>query len=270
MESKTLTLSELAEVYTSSAKKKDTSEEVQRELIRFVRWCGQDRVVSAMTPPEVEQYGEHLAGTGSTVEITRRLKVVRAFFSYARKQGLIEQNLAQHVRVRRSKIRSTRGQLRETRDPIELTSEGHAGLVAEVEKLRGERGPLALQIRTAAADKDVRENVPLEAAREQLGHVESRIREIEETLKYAVVIDGSPQKGTAAVSLGMLVSVRYVDKNRETSYRVVSASEAKPLEAKISDVSPLGKALMGRLAGEEVEVDSPRGKTRYRILKVSS
>ena len=210
----TLTLSESADAYTSSVKKKDNSEEVQRELIRFVRWCGQDRVLSAITPPEIEQYGVQLAGTGSTVEITRRLKVVRAFFTYARKKGLIEQNLAQHVRVRKSKVRSNRGQLRDTRDTIELTSEGHAGLVAEVEKLRAERGPLAVQIRRAAADKDVRENVPLEAAREQLGLVESRIREIEETLKYAIVIDGSAQRGTAAVSLGLQVFVKDIDKDR--------------------------------------------------------
>ena len=71
-------------------------------------------------------------------------------------------------------------------EPVELTREGLVRLQDELEKLKAERGPLAAQIRRAAADKDVRENVPLEAAREQLGHTESRIRTIEGTLTAAV------------------------------------------------------------------------------------
>ena len=155
------------------------------------------------------------------------------------------------------------------RGETEVTHEGHIELVSEVESLKAQRAPIAVQIARAAADKDVRENAPLEAAREQLGLVESRIRQIEEALRRAVIIDPS-KRGGKAVELGAKVRVKDVKSGRETLYTLVSATEAKPLEGKISNVSPVGRALLRRIAGQEVEVDAPGGKLRYRIMKVSS
>ena len=159
--------------------------------------------------------------------------------------------------------------MRDVKKAVELTPEGHERLTEELEKLKGERVPLAMQIRRAAADKDVRENAPLEAAREQLGLVESRIATIEETLKDAVVISAGAKSGGLKVKLGARVSMKDLDTGRESSYMVVSPSEANPLEGKISDASPLGKAFIGRSEGQEMEVQTPRGKTRLRILSIT-
>jgi transcription elongation factor GreA len=255
------------QTYVASVKKKGDHEEIHKELFRFLRWCGPDRTLTQLSPPEIGDYAERVGGAGTAPQAASHLQVLRAFLSYARKKGLIDTNLAQHVRIRKSKSRfvSSRHQDQE----VQLTPEGHAKLLEELEKLTAERPSLAQQIQRAAADKDVRENVPLEAAREQLGHTESRIRTIESTLTVAVVIDSS---GAASkrVQLGAQVSVRDVDSRRETTYTLVSATEANPLEGRISDASPLGKALLRRYVGEQIDVETPRGKTRYSILKVGS
>ena len=130
---------------------------------------------------------------------------------------------------------------RDFKNPVELTADGHAQLHAELEKLKAQRGPLAVQIRKAAADKDVRENVPLEAAREQLGHVESRIRSIEGTLEYAVIIGSTPPDSAQIVKLGARVFVKDLVTGRENSYTLVDRSEAQPTQGKISDRFALGQ-----------------------------
>jgi transcription elongation factor GreA len=139
-----------------------------------------------------------------------------------------------------------------------------------LERLKAERGPIAIQIRKAAADKDVRENAPLEAAREQLGYLESRISSLEATLRTSVVIDPSQQQVAQNAKVGTRVSIKDLSNGREMSYTLVSAFEANPLEGRISDVSPMGKALVGHATGQEVEAVTPRGKVRYRILEIST
>ena len=255
--------------YAESIKDKESQKDAQRELFRFVSWCGPETILPGLGAPEVGNYADSIAGTGTTPLAAERLQVVRDFLSYAKRKGLIDTNLAQHVRVRKAKTRARSNQLREAPPSTTLTPEGHAELEAQLEKLKAERGPIAVQIRQAAADKDVRENVPLEAVREQLGLVESRIRYIESTLEFATVVDPSTAGPASVVGLGKRVSVRDLKTGRETRYTVVSASESNPLEGKISDVSPLGKALMGRAVGQDAEVETPRGKVRYRLLKIS-
>ena len=128
---------------------------------------------------------------------------------------------------------------------------------------------LSVDIQRAAADKDVRENAPLEAAREEQGRVAARIREIEATLDNSVVMDGSAPNRSQTVKLGAKVEVKMASGSAQSAYTVVSASEADPRQKKISDVSPLGKALMGKSEGSEVEIQTPKGKMRYRIISVS-
>jgi transcription elongation factor GreA len=127
---------------------------------------------------------------------------------------------------------------------------------------------LALEIQKAAADKDVRENSPLEAAREQLGQVEARIREIESTLIKAVVIDESGKSKSMTVRRGAAIWVQDVKSGKKFRYTVVDASEANPLESKISDVSPLGKVFLGQQAGQQVAAVTPRGTVDYKILEI--
>lgn len=261
------TLLEAVSFYVESLKAKEDNEMTHRELHKFVQWCGPDKDFSEVRPSEIGEYADQMGGTGTTPQATERLQVIRTFLTFVRKQGIIDVNLAQHVRIRKAKSRAQGSQVREV-EVVELTQEGFTQLTGQLEKLKSERAPLAVQIQKAAADKDVRENAPLEAAREQLGLVESRIRELEDSLSNAVVVDLSKRKGGKTVKIGAKVSVKEVGSNKQARYTLVSRTEANSLEGRISDVSPLGKALVGRNAGDNVEVDTPRGKIRYSIIRV--
>lgn len=266
-----ITLSEAVRHYVASIKAKDSRDGVHKELFRFLNWCGPDRALVDLSPPEIGDYAERMTGVGASLQATDHLQAVRRFLTYSRKQGLTERNLAQHVRIRKSKARSVSATTTsDVNNVVELTAEGHARLGTQLTTLKAERAPLAQEIRRAAADKDVRENAPLEAAREQLGHVEARIRTIEGTLKAAVIIDPSSLKRAPTVRLGTRVSIKEVKRGREIKCTLVDRTEASPLEGRISDVSPLGKALLGAAAGQEVEAETPRGKIRYRVLRVTS
>ena len=264
------TLLEAAGLYLGSIKEKDNQETTHRELSRFVQWCGPDRAFPEINPSEIGEYADQVAGTGTSPQAADRLQAIRNFLSYARKKGLIDKNLAQHVRIRKFRSRAGKSQQRDFQETIELTRDGHAQLVEQLEKLKSERVPLAIQIQKAAADKDVRENAPLEAAREQLGYVESRIRTLEETLKSAVIINDAQKSKSQVVKLGMRVSVKDLTSGRQNSYMLVNPTEANPLEGRISNASPLGKALFNRRVGTEIKVDTPRGINRFQIMKVSS
>ena len=265
-----VTLREAVELYLSSLKTKDDQSEAHQQLHRFVRWCGADREIWGIAPPEIGEYGEHTAGASGGASAVEHLQMVRKFLTFAKKQRLIQQGLAQHLRVRKGKRASRHGGAGNVRGTIELTPDRHNQLVDEMESLKAKRIPLASEIRRAAADKDVRENVPLEAAREQLGMVESRIRQVEDTLMAAVVVDAAGRKNILQIGVGAKVVLKDLDNGRETRYTLVSALEANPLQGMISEVSPVGKALLTHLANQEIEVETPRGKLRYRILKVSS
>lgn len=242
--------------------------EAHKQLLRFVNWCGAERLISELAPSDIGEYGDQSNGGTQSPE---RLQEVKKFLAFANKQGLTEHNLARHLRIRkgRSRAKPSSGGDERRSNVIELTPEGHANLLAELEDLKSQRGPIADQIRNAAADKDVRENVPLEAAREHLGQVESRIQEIESTLTAAVVVDPSERNKTT-VQVGSRVLLKDLSSGRETQYTVVSASEARPLEGKVSDESPVGRAVIQRREGEEVDVQTPRGRIiRYSILRVA-
>ena len=149
-----------------------------------------------------------------------------------------------------------------------MTAEGHAELLQEVERLRAERGPITEEIHKAAATKDVRENAPLEAARERQGHIQSRIREIESVLSSALAISDSGGDAKV-VGVGSTVSVK--NKNgakKAIDYTIVSPIEARPSVGKLSMASPVGKELLGKEVGDEVEVQTPRGATTFLVVGI--
>lgn len=256
------------DLYVGSLRTKNTQAQAQQELFRFIQWCGVERQISALAPPEIGEYGEQAVGSVGGMEASERLQEVRKFLSFAKKKGLIERNLSTHLRIRKAKGRTRGGSSGNGRNVQELTKEGHAQLVLELEEQKAKRPPLAEEIHRAAADKDVRENVPLEAAREQLGLVESRIAEIEEVLKSAVIIDKS-RRDNEIIRIGSVVVVKDLGSGRETRYTLVGATEANPLERRISNVSPVGKALLNKVSDDEIEVETPRGKQRFKVVKVS-
>ena len=168
-------------LYVGSLKPDSDQDGVHKEIFRFVQWCGSDRLFKDVAPLEVEEYSNKVGRGATRPQATGRLQIVKKFLSYAAKKEMITANLAREIKVRVPKTRGTnKGQ--DAQQLNQLTPEGHAQLVDQLERLKAERGLIAIQIRKAAADKDVRENVPLEAAREQLGYVESRIRNLEATL----------------------------------------------------------------------------------------
>ncbi len=122
-------------------------------------------------------------------------------------------------------------------------------------------------MRRAAADKDFRENAPLEAAREEHGQIEGRIRELEGTLKSAIVID-EKEKVTPKVSIGDSIILRDLASGEVLSYMLVSPREVDPTKGKISSLSPIGRAIIGQSQGEIVEVTVPAGKLRYQIKQI--
>ena len=237
----------------------------QQEVYRFVRWYGWERLFSGLTAPEVANYAERLSL--SDTDYTKRLRLVRAFLVYAKNEGWNKSNLATHLKIKKRKTphqSSTRQDLPET---ISLTRQGYTELEAELATLKSRRLQAIDEMRRAAADKDFRENAPLEAAREQHGQLEGRIRELEEALKSATII-GEKQEVTLKASIGDNVTLADLISSEELRYTIVSPREADPTRGKISTASPIGKALLGRGQGEVIEVKAPAGKLRYQIKQV--
>ena len=238
-------------------------EEYQQELNKFVRWYGRERPLSQLAAREVASYAERVEG--SSANTMKRLAPVRAFLSYAKKEGLIKNNLAVHLRVKKGSLKQEppgRGRI----EAVILTPEGYQELKAELSALQGERPRIADDIRKAAADKDFHENAPLDAAKDHQGMVEARIRQLETILKSAVV---TTKKGDSAkVMLGSIVTLQDLSSNEELRYTLVNPSEASPSKGKLSIASPTGKALLSRRQGETIAVAAPAGTLRYRIARI--
>lgn len=229
----------------------------QQEVHKFVRWYGRERLISGLTAPEVANYAERLSS--SDIDYVKKLELVRAFLVYANKQGWTKNNLATHLKAKKVKDKSPRVAQHRLREAVSLTQEGYANLQAELESLKSRRSDIIDQVRKAAADKDFRENAPLQAAKEEQGHLEGQIKELEEVMKSAMVID-DVGKTSLKVNIGDSVVLQYVDTAEELRYTIVSPKEVDPTRGKISSASPVGKAIIGRQQGEVVEVVTPAGK----------
>ena len=243
--------------------------EGQQELLKFARWFGRERALADFTPPEIGEYAEQATAGSSNGE--GRLRPVREFLIYAKKRGLLERNLAVHLKARRSG-RGTRQQGRGRRAetaPVRLTSAGLAEIDERLKRLRKELTQAAAEIRKAAADKDVRENAPLEAARQHHGQIMSRIQELEDTMTRAQLLQESQQQEERKqVRQGSLVTLKDMASGEELTYLLVDPREANSLGGKLSIGSPVGQAMHDRHEGDEVEVKAPRGSFLYQILRV--
>ncbi len=146
-----------------------------------------------------------------------------------------------------------------------LTPEGAAKLRAELAELTGpRREELAKRLRSAIQMGDLSENADYHKAKEDQGFLEGRIQEIEAILRTAVIVE---KTNSDVVIVGSRVTVQEDNYDPEVYY-VVGAKEANPRQSKISNESPIGRALMDHKAGDTVEADTPDGKIRFRILKV--
>lgn len=152
---------------------------------------------------------------------------------------------------------------------IILTKEGMSKLREELEYLKTEkRKEVSEKIREARSFGDLSENAEYDEAKNEQAEVESRINTIINMLKYARIIDEN-EVTSDTVGLGSTVVIREVGEDDEETYSIVTTTEADPDNNKISQDSPVGKALMGHTAGETVTVETPAGKVDFEIISQS-
>jgi transcription elongation factor GreA len=151
-----------------------------------------------------------------------------------------------------------------------LTPEGYEKLKQEIEFLSNEkRREVAERIRTAREFGDIAENAEYDDAKNEQALLEHRIATLEERLRNARVIS---KKDVAkdVVSIGSKVKLRDIDAKQTVEYRIVGSAEANPVENKLSNESPVGKAIIGKKKGETVEVAAPRGAMKFKILEIKA
>lgn len=153
---------------------------------------------------------------------------------------------------------------------IYLTQKGLEDLKKEYDDLVAKKRPEIVARLSAAREMgDLSENAEYTAAREELSFIDGRIEELEMLLKQVVIIEnGSGHKGSA-VDLGSEVTVKIANRERNEVFTLVGEWEADPAEKKISHESPLGKALLGKVIGDEIEVEAPAGKMVYTVVSIS-
>ena len=155
-----------------------------------------------------------------------------------------------------------------TQKEVFLTLDGLTKLEKELDLLKTvRRREVAERIKQALEFGDIMENSEYEDAKNEQGFIESRILQIENILRNARVLDIGEVK-TDTVSLGTKVLLEDVESGEELEYAIVGSAEADPDSARISDESPVGRALMGRTVGAVVAVEVPMGSLRYKIKEI--
>ena len=151
-----------------------------------------------------------------------------------------------------------------------LTSEGYEKLKQEIDHLRGEkRREVAERIRVAREFGDIAENAEYDDAKNEQAMLEHRIAQLEERLLSARVIS-KKEISKDTVSVGSKVRLRDMQANKSFEYHIVGSAEANPAENKLSNESPVGKAIMGHKKGDVVEVSAPRGALKFKILEIKA
>ena len=156
----------------------------------------------------------------------------------------------------------------ESKNEILLTQEGYQKLEDEVEFLKTvRRREVAERIKVAISFGDISENSEYDEAKNEQAQMEERILKLESMIRRAVIIDES-KIDSNVVTIGSIVKVNDVEFEEEVEYVIVGSAEADPYEGKISNESPVGKALLGRTIGDVVEVQVPDGVAKFEILEI--
>jgi transcription elongation factor GreA len=151
-----------------------------------------------------------------------------------------------------------------------LTAEGYEKLKQEIDTLRGEkRREVAERIRVAREFGDIAENAEYDDAKNEQAMLEHRIAQLEERLLTARVIT-KKEISKDAVSIGSKVRLRDMQANKTFEYHIVGSAEANPAENKLSNESPVGKAIMGHKKGDVVEAPTPKGAKKFKIMEVKA
>jgi len=259
-----VSLGETATRFLSSVSSDDKSQ-AHQEVFKFVRWFGEDRMSNTLAGQEVVNYSEQVYT--STNLSTDHLNIIKKFLQYAHKEYYTATNLGIHIKIKKATGKTSAGIASRADEPILLTQQGYEEAKQKLARLQRERPRIAEEIRKAAADKDFRENAPLQAAREQMGHLEGQVKELEDTLRRAKVVETEQEKGLR-ISIGDTAIIEEQSANERISYTLVSSREANVMLRKISVASPLGQAIFNKEIGETVSVNAPSGVIIYRIIEI--
>ena len=265
-------ISEALTLFVAAKRSAKSVQQGHQELGRFVAWCGRERRVAELSPSEVADYAQQIGLGGA--DSAQRLHPVKAFLTYWKEQGWIQNGLATHLRVPRtrrnapSKSSSRTAQSYNSFNSSQLSQEGYDRLVTQLEDLKGERVAVIEEIKLAMADKDFRENAPLDAAKDRQGIIESRIRELETSIANAQIRSDTGSAAVTRSSVGARVTLKDVGSGRVISYTLVDIREADAATGKISIQSPVGHALLDRTVGDEVTINVPRGTLQYLVQKI--
>ncbi len=151
-----------------------------------------------------------------------------------------------------------------------LTPEGYEKLKSEIQHLSNDkRREVADRIRVARDFGDISENAEYDDAKNEQAMLEHKIAQLEERLVHARVIE-SGDVDLSVVSIGAKVRLRDVDAKQTVEYVIVGSAEADPAESKLSNESPVGKAIIGKKKGETVEVAAPRGALKFKIMGIEA
>ncbi|MBK2259629.1 transcription elongation factor GreA [Francisella tularensis] len=154
-------------------------------------------------------------------------------------------------------------------DRVPMTPAGEQALRAELDKLKKIERPAIIEAIAEARDHgDLKENAEYHAARERQGIIEGRIKDIESKLSNAQVIDVTKIQANGMVIFGATVTIMNVDTEEEPTYKIVGEDEADIDNQKISVVAPLARALIKKEEGDELTLDTPKGKVTYEIVAV--
>ena len=149
-----------------------------------------------------------------------------------------------------------------------LTYEGLKKYEEELEDLKvNKRQEVAQKIKEARAQGDLSENAEYDAAKDEQRDIEARIEELEKILKNAEVVD-EDEVDLDKINIGCRVKILDVEYKEEMEYKIVGSTEANSLKGKISNESPVGKALIGKKVGDTVKVETQVGELKYKVLEI--
>lgn len=240
-------------------------------LDRFLAHIGEQTQMQALSGEVIAEFAqaELTSKERGADDDVLHLEPVRAFLAYSSRLAFTPENLVPHLHLPLGGggARGGAGAAAELGGTaFFVTREGLVALEAALEEHKARRPQIAEDLRAAMADKDFRENAPLDAARDSQAHLEARIRDMEDQLRRAVIIDASQKQGRANV--GSRVKLHNAAQKTDQTFHLVSPNEVDPTNGKISIESPVGRAVIDHVAGDEVEVETPGGKITLQLLEV--
>jgi transcription elongation factor GreA len=245
-------------------------------LRRFVTWCGISTSIEAIQPYKIEEFLQQQINTSSPPRTY--MPVLKALFAFAYSQGTVAQDPMKIVRLPRGsggltrkaaapavKPAAPKAAPRES-DVVYVSRSQHETMQTELERLRTEeRHRISQMLHDAIKDGDLSENAAYDDAKMRQGMLEARIRELEAKLRNIELIEDQ-DRTTNGIAVGSRVNVKELGSGDEMEFYIVGPEETNPRNGKISHLSPLGRAMLGKAPGDEVEVSTPNGRARYHIL----